>query len=382
MVTSRGILALGTAGCSVLWLQRLAFSSVAPLIRDDFNLTYSQLGLIPTIAVVVSAVGYAVSGYFADRFGPRRIILPAIVLLWVTTFGTGFAQDYGQLALFQGAQGFSEGLFWVPAAVLILAWFKPRESGKVMGSMEAGLNVGAFLILAVGGTIATLWGWRSTYYVTSLTSLALLVLMFMFFRSPPRLAGKVGIDYKRVISSFYLWLLSATCAVAFIVWFAVWTFLPTYLVDVKGFPLPVAGSLGAFAIASTIPAALVGGSLADRHGGRRVGVILFGVCAVALTGFVIVPDPTLAVLPLFAFGFALTAVIPVITSTVPREFPSEIVGSAQGFLLAVAVALGAVGPVLMGGLADVLSFQLAFITISLLCVVGLVLMVLARYARR
>ena len=64
VMSSHFILSLCALAWTVCWLQRAAFSPVAPLIRGEFSLSYTELVLIPTVALLISALGFAVAGFF------------------------------------------------------------------------------------------------------------------------------------------------------------------------------------------------------------------------------------------------------------------------------------------------------------------------------
>ena len=67
--SSHFLLSLCTLAWTVCWLLRAAFSPVAPLIRGEFSLSYTELGLIPTATFLISALGFTVEGFFAGKYG-------------------------------------------------------------------------------------------------------------------------------------------------------------------------------------------------------------------------------------------------------------------------------------------------------------------------
>ncbi|MGA2973020.1 MAG: MFS transporter [Candidatus Bathyarchaeia archaeon] len=58
-----------------VWMSRTTFSAVAPVMKDELGLTYTQLGLPPMAGLAFAAAGYARSGFLAHRFGTRNVLL-------------------------------------------------------------------------------------------------------------------------------------------------------------------------------------------------------------------------------------------------------------------------------------------------------------------
>ncbi|MGH8871439.1 MAG: MFS transporter [Acidimicrobiia bacterium] len=87
-------------------LGTLGFSVTAPLLPDLAEALGVSRGSIGVIQAAVSLLGVLLSmliGYFADRFGRRRVALPSLLIF--STFGVAgfFARSFWGLAIHHGA---------------------------------------------------------------------------------------------------------------------------------------------------------------------------------------------------------------------------------------------------------------------------------------
>ena len=112
---------------------RQTFGFAIPGIQAEFGLTKEVLGWISAAMLWAYAIGQAINGNLADKFGGRRIMTLGAVLScganWVTSFASGFAG----LILPWGINGYFQALGWAPGSRLISNWWSASERGRVYG---------------------------------------------------------------------------------------------------------------------------------------------------------------------------------------------------------------------------------------------------------
>src|SRR3990167_7929657 len=59
---------------------QLLLAPLFPWLKDEFGVSYAELGFLMTIFFVVSCAVQALSGFVVDRFGPRPILFAALAL--------------------------------------------------------------------------------------------------------------------------------------------------------------------------------------------------------------------------------------------------------------------------------------------------------------
>ncbi|MEO5607471.1 MAG: MFS transporter, partial [Polaromonas sp.] len=79
---------------------QLLLAPLFPWLKDVFNVSYAELGLLMSIFFVVSCAVQALSGFVVDRFGPRPILFAGLGLLGVAALGYSLSTSYWMLAGF------------------------------------------------------------------------------------------------------------------------------------------------------------------------------------------------------------------------------------------------------------------------------------------
>lgn len=102
-----------------------------------FGLDSGQTGLFTTVTLVVSAVGGAVAGVVADRFGRVRALMITVITYAVFTVACGFAPSYETLLVFRALQGLGFGGEWAVGAILVAEYASARHRGRTLGAVQS-----------------------------------------------------------------------------------------------------------------------------------------------------------------------------------------------------------------------------------------------------
>ncbi|CAG1014069.1 Fosmidomycin resistance protein [Burkholderiaceae bacterium] len=90
---------------------QLLLAPLFPWLKQEFAVSYAELGLLMTIFFVVSCAVQTVSGFVVDRFGPRPILFAGLALLAAAAFGFALSSSYWMLAFFSVVAGTGNGVF-------------------------------------------------------------------------------------------------------------------------------------------------------------------------------------------------------------------------------------------------------------------------------
>ncbi len=109
----RDAVVIGLVGMahSISHFSQLLLAPLFPWLKDEFAVSYAQLGLLMSIFFVVSCAVQAMSGFVVDRFGPRPILFGGLALLAAAAFGFASSQSYWMLAFFSVVAGVGNGVF-------------------------------------------------------------------------------------------------------------------------------------------------------------------------------------------------------------------------------------------------------------------------------
>jgi MFS family permease len=339
------------------------YSFVIPTLIAVWGITRAQAGELGTAALLVSAVGGWLAGWLADRYGRVRTLQVAILWFAVFTFLSGLAQNFAQLFAARALMGLGFGGEWAAGAVLLGEVIRPEYRGKALGMMQAGWALGwgtaallyAFFFSVLPAEIA----WRVLFLVG--IAPALLVFFVRRFVAEPAVyletRSKLAARGERpsALEIFRPPLLRVTVLGGLMGtgaqggYYAVTTWLPTFLRTER--QLSVLDSAGylAVSIAGAFCGYLSGGYLADRIG-RRLTFLVFaigaGVVAVTYTMFPF-GDGAMLVLG-FPLGFFASGVFSAMGPFFTEHFPTRVRGVGQGFAYNLGRATGALFPTLVG----------------------------------
>src|SRR5215471_19478800 len=306
-------------------------------------------------------------GLLIDRFGVRRVALPAslligIVLISARWIGSSVSQYYVfYLAL--GLIGPGAGV--VPYGAIATRWFD-RQRGLALGLMSFGSGIAAMVYPPVAQRLISLYGWRSAY---ALLGTAILVIPFfilwLFIKDDP---SQMGLYRDGVVPG--LLQTSTSRNLPGLTWSEIW---PTSTFALLVFAFFLAGSSahacvlhlaallsdrGASAQAAANAVSIVGvamlfgragsGYFLDRFFAPHVCLILFGQSALGIALLAFGASGPIGILAGFLVGIAFGAEVEVIAYLVSRYFGLRSFGFAYGVCFSSFVLAGAIGTYLMG----------------------------------
>ena len=345
------------------------FSFAIPAIIVTFSITNADAGLIGTVTLLTSAVGGWFAGILADRFGRVRTLQITVIWFAFFTFLCGFAQSYPQLLVFRALMGLGFGGEWAAGAVLMGEVIRAQHRGKAVGSVQSGWAIGwavaAILSTVLFTALPQDTAWRALFWIGLLPAF-LVFFVRRFVDDPPvfiaaqaRIAG--GHPRASALEIFSPAMLKTTILTSLLTtgaqggYYALFTWLPTYLnVERK---LSVIGSGGyiAVVIVGSFIGYLVSAHLADRIG-RRANFILYAVgSAVTMVVYTLLPiNDALMLLLGFPLGFFASGIFSGMGPFLTENFPTRVRGSGQGFTYNFGRGFAALNPTFVGLLSATL----------------------------
>lgn len=151
----------------------IAFSEIMPFISlflaELGNFTHKQLtnwsGIVFSASYVVATIVTPWWGKLADAKGRKPMILRASLGMGVVIGAIGLVTNVWQLVILRMLQGAFAG-FVSNSNALIATEVSKEHSGSALGTMMACFTGGNLLGPFIGGTIATIFGYRITFFLT------------------------------------------------------------------------------------------------------------------------------------------------------------------------------------------------------------------------
>lgn len=163
---------------------RQTFGFAIPGIMEELDLTKSQLGWCGAAMLWSYALGQAVNGQLADRFGGRRMMaaggLLSVFCNWIVSLGTGLAS----IAAPWAANGLAQSMGWAPGSRILSNWWDRKHRGVVYGSYVFAAGCASILAFVMASWVVD-FGWRWVFRVPVLLLLAASVIFWFAVRDKP-----------------------------------------------------------------------------------------------------------------------------------------------------------------------------------------------------
>lgn len=340
----------------------MVYSFVIPSLIAAWHITTSQSGLLATVTLLISAGGGWLAGLLADRYGRARILQLTILWFAAFTFLSGFANSFWQLLITRGLQGLGFGGEWAVGSVLMGETIRDQHRGKAVGTVQAGWAIGWGLAAAcftlLFSVLPAAVAWRAMFWIGILPAL----LVFYIRRNVPEpeihrrtREAAAAKGERRFFDIFRTHLLGITALTSLTSvgaqggYYAITTWLPTFLKTQRHLSILNTGSYLAVVIAGSFVGYLSSAHLADCIGRKRT-LILFAASSFAATiAYTFLPIANSAMLLLgFPLGFFASGVFSPIGAFFTELFPNRLRGSGQGFSYNFGRGIGAAFPAFVG----------------------------------
>jgi len=185
------IVAIGLISMAFWFGIRSSFSIFYVALLEDYPWSRSEAAGIQSMALITYTILSPLVGGLIDRFGPRRIIGPGILLLSVGLILCGSAKTLPQFYFLYGmlmAAGIT-CISIVSYSAIIAHWFE-KKRGLASGIAVSGMGLGTFLLVPISQQFIDLWGWRPAFVGFGVLVLVILFpLNIIFLRHKPQELG-------------------------------------------------------------------------------------------------------------------------------------------------------------------------------------------------
>lgn len=437
-----GYLVLLSIAHLVTDLNQGGMPALLPQLKEDYGLTYAQLGVVLLVLNITSSLIQPLFGYWSDKrpqgwlvaFGP---LLAAAGLALV-----GFARSYEGVLLAAVLCGIGVALFH-PEGARAARGVAGGQRATAMSIFSVGGNLGFALGPVVAVALVRAWGPEGLAWLVLPAALLAVAAMAALpgmarrereaaagaVRPPAAIAsgtaappgpsgrGRVAANGERSSGDpqpatgaarrdrpatgtgsgagsasaasagqaaapnwFAEALLIGVVGVRSWLQFGVLSLMPFLYLEKAGADGVSTGVLLFVFLAAGAVGTLVGGPLADRIGTRTV--LIASMAALIPLHWALVHGPAWATLPLLAAtGFALVATFS-ITLVMSQDFMPGHVAVASGLNTGFSIGLGGIGAAALGALADRWGLEATLSLMVLLPVLGLVLTLLVPVPER
>ncbi|WP_344871899.1 MDR family MFS transporter [Nonomuraea antimicrobica] len=153
-----------------------------PAIGDAFSIPSTSVDSITISFLVSLAVFIPASGWLADRFGGKRVLMTAIAVFTAASALCGSASSLGELVAYRILQGLGGGMLAPVGMAMVLRSFAPAERVRALSMITIATAVAPTLGPTLGGLLVTNLSWRWVFFVNLPVGVCALVFGLLFVR--------------------------------------------------------------------------------------------------------------------------------------------------------------------------------------------------------
>ena len=261
--------------------------AMAPFIKEAYQLTAAQQGLMLSVPIIAGAVMRFPLGLLAQYIGRKSATLVEMGMICVAMlFGLVFVHSFNDLLAMGVLLGIAGASFGV-ALSLGSGSFPPQHKGLAMGLVGAG-NVGTAISVLVAPPLAQWLGWQAVYGVAAGAILLPALVMVLFAKEPDDVKPHATLrEHVACLFERDGWVFSLIYCVTFGGFIGLTSFLPSYYFEQFSVSKVQAGQLTMLAAFMGATLRVVGGWISDRWGGLNTLTLVLAVVSgsLVLIGF-------------------------------------------------------------------------------------------------
>ena len=341
---------------------QISLAPLFPLLKAEFDVSYTELGLLVTVLYGTSGICQSFAGVLVDRYGGDRLMLFGVSTMAICVFLMGLVSSYWMLLPLTMIAAVGNSVFHPADLSILSAKVDPRRMGRAYAVHGFAGSCGYVLSpIVIFYGVASVAGWRVALMTAGLIGL---VAASLIYRYRAVLRMPVGTPEATTIPGvrFYLSLILSRPLMAAFTYFAlvsaamigIQSFSSTAFIEIYKAPLALATAgmtayLGASAVGN-----LIGGELADRYQRHALiaGIGLF-LCAVSIAAVAFFALPMVFnIVLLGCVGFCSGVTHASRDILVRAAAPEGATGKVFGFVYSGLDLGGALAPLLFGWLMD------------------------------
>ncbi len=348
---------------------------VDPILKSlagQLHASPTQVELLFTSYLVITAVAMLVTGWVSSRLGAKRTLICGLVIIVVFAALAGMSDSIGGIVGFRAGWGLGNALFIATSLATIVA----SASGGFAGAIilyEAALGVGIALGPVVGGLLGSI-SWRGPFFgVSVLMAIALLATVFLLPKTPAparkqRLSEPLAALKHRALAT--------TSVVGLLYNWSFFTLLgySPFLMGIEN-PIQLGGVFAAWGVLVAVFSVAIAPRLQRRFGTAKTLYVNFALMAVDLAVIgIFSTTPTVVIVGVIIAGAFIginnTLVTTAVMSIAPVERP--VASATYGFVRFIG---GGLAPFVAGLIVDAwdpqahLPFLIAAVTVAVAAVV-------------
>ena len=359
----------------------IALAPLMPFVRDEYQVTYTEIGLAFAVFNIVTAVFQTPAGFLVDHLGARALLILGLAIGATTFVTAGLVDSFWVMIAMFAIAGMGNTVYH-PADYALLSQHVPSDRiGQAFSLHTFAGMLGSAVAPASLLVMQNSWGWRGAFIGTGLLGFAV-ALLLLLVRDRSTAAAKTS-TRPASDSSDAGWrlLLSGPILLnlAFFILLAMmssglYNYSVVALGALYGTPVTTANAALTGNLLLSAAGVLVGGVLVTRTKRHNL-VATLGLIAMALSVVLValVDLNSLALIAAMSLAGLFSGVIMPSRDMIVREVtPPGSFGKVFGFVTTGFNIGGIVSPLIFGAVMDHGSPRMVFLLVAAFTLLGIV----------
>lgn len=347
-----------------------------PVIRTFIPMTYTQIGILTAIGLMVTLLSQLFVSEFAHRLRADRALVTGMVIMFVFSTMMILTRDYASLLVFVIGMRIGAAAYHPLALAIVARRFREKSIDMAMGVQSSAGDIGVFMAFLTTGLLGAWLGWKSSFLLWGAVCLTA-AMVGIFLNTGKEKAFSTEVIEKRNEPSWseafrYIGILIIPLTVGgagynIIVNYAPLMFRDFYNLQIEAYTPIIALWVGTGAIFT-----IVFGKISTRFGRGRI--ILISYILILASGFMIWMFEYLwtAVLAMFLYGVGLFMTYPALFSYVTENAGEKRSERAFGIVFTAQLTGGFIFSFICGAIADAYSIKTPFVILSMIALLALI----------
>jgi FSR family fosmidomycin resistance protein-like MFS transporter len=345
-----------------------------PEIMDEFNLSYSRLGILRSASTFAAGFPQLFVGLFRRWFSGRLLVGVGNAINSLMNIAAALSQGFFQFFGLTIIAGVGSSAQHPVGTSIVSAGTDVTERGKMLGLNQAIPSLAFSFTPLIAAYLLTEMGWRTALALLSLPAFVLSLVVIFFIRGSESIEattrdalnfGKLR-EAMRDRNVMSISLLRSVMAFRM----GVRTFLPLYFIDILGFTAEQSSILYSILLFGGVFGPFVWGWLSDRINRKP---LIIGIMAASSLGYFMLNYITgfwsLAIL-LFVIGFLVQTVV--VQSVLSDSVEKTQLDQIFGLYFTIGFTIASFSSVIFGYIVEFFSFNLGFTYIAAVTGISLI----------
>jgi predicted MFS family arabinose efflux permease len=288
-------------------------------LQDELGVSLVQISLLASIPRLINVFIYIPIGLVSDRH-PSLIFTLSFVAATAGALVVPMARSFPMLLL--GFLLLSIGsTLYHPPSLKMASDYDPERRSFALGFHNIGSNLGFAAGPLLLGYLMNSWGWRSSFYIWAVLSLAMVGVSYVYTRKTVKGDGfsMEGFDLRAgfgtLLTRGFL-MVVATSTLVEMTFNILVTYIPAYFTTQLGMSYSLSSTISGLGPLTGLVGSFVGGFIGMRYGVTRMGIVVLALIAALLVVFPSISDLWIVIAAYGLTRLLLSAYMPLMNSMI------------------------------------------------------------------